>query len=168
MVEDDFCQSDCTSNGIFDDFETGDLMKLPWVLSGTADWSVSTEMPNGGMYVAASGTISHSQQSNMEFDAYIPNMGVVTFWYRTSSEGGYDYLRFYIDNVQQGQWAGVNGQWTQAQFPIDMGMHTLRWTYSKDGSVNSGSDKVWVDDIVIGAQVFVAACARLLTQPAGQ
>jgi hypothetical protein len=27
-------------------------------------------------------------------------------------------------------------------------MHTLEWRYDKDGSVSTGSDMVWVDDIV--------------------
>ena len=73
-----------------------------------------------------------------------------SFWHRESSEGSFDYLRFYIDDVQQGiGWSG-NNPWAQASYPLAEGDHTFRWTYSKDGSVNSNSDKVWIDEVYIG------------------
>ena len=36
-----------------------------------------------------------------------------------------------------------------ANFPVAAGMHTLEWRYAKDGSIASGSDTVWVDDITL-------------------
>jgi hypothetical protein len=47
-----------------------------------------------------------------------------------------------------GSWSG-EVPWTVASFPVGSGSHTFKWEYSKDGSVNSGSDKVWIDDIKI-------------------
>ena len=35
------------------------------------------------------------------------------------------------------------------ELPIAAGNHTLEWRFIKDGSVTSGSDTVWVDDIVL-------------------
>ena len=78
----------------------------------------------------------------------IPANGTVNFWYRVSSESNYDYLRFYIDNVQQGQWSGVV-PWTMGSYNVTAGNHTLRWEYSKDGSVNSNEDAVFIDDVYI-------------------
>jgi cysteine-rich repeat protein len=149
-VDDDFCKVDCTSNGWYDDFETGGLMLLPWMTSGNANWSANTTSPHEGMYAAASGTIGHSQQSTLEVTLNIPQAGVVSFWHRVSSEGSFDFLRFYIDNVQQGNgWSGELA-WQQASYPVAAGNHTFRWVYSKDGSVNSGSDKVWIDEVYVG------------------
>jgi hypothetical protein len=50
--------------------------------------------------------------------------------------------------VQQGQWSGANN-WAEAVYPIAAGQHTLRFTYSKDGSLSSGEDSVYVDDLLI-------------------
>jgi cysteine-rich repeat protein len=150
MVEDDFCQSDCIANGYSDDFETNNLMKLPWALSGNGNWSTTNNMPHGGMYNARSGAIGHSQSSTMELvNLPIPANGTVTFWYRVSSEQSFDYLRFYIDGVQQGNgWSGAV-PWAQASYNVAAGNHTLRWVYSKDGSVVVGEDAAFIDDVYI-------------------
>ena len=80
----------------------------------------------------------------------LPAAAVVQFWYRVSSEGSFDYLRFYIDNVQQGNgWSG-NVPWAMASYNVAAGQHTFRWTYSKDASVNEGSDRSWIDEVYVG------------------
>jgi cysteine-rich repeat protein len=149
-IEDDFCKVDCTSNGWYDDFESGGLMLLPWMLSGNANWTAATTMVHEGTYAAASGTIGDSQQSTMQVTLNVPQPGVVRYWYRVSSESNYDYLRFYVDNVEQG--GGWSGEvpWTQAQYNIPAGNHTFRWVYSKDGSLSNGSDKTWIDEVYVG------------------
>jgi len=68
----------------------------------------------------------------------------VTFWYSVSSETNYDYLRFFIDNVELDKWSGTVG-WTQASYPVSDGTHTFKWSYTKDYSVSNGSDAGWVD-----------------------
>ncbi len=146
----DFCNSDCTGNGYYDDFETNTLNVLPWVSNGTAMWATNSMQPQEGLYAAASGTITHSQASNLEVTLMIPQNGIVRFWYKVGSESSYDYLRFYIDNVQQGGgWSG-NVAWAMAQYNVAPGQHVFRWTYSKDGSVNVAPDKAWIDAIYIG------------------
>ena len=106
------------------------------------------------MYAGQSGLIGHSQQSHMAVTLNFTEPGTVQFWYRVSSEGNFDYLRFAIDNVQQAQWSG-NIAWAQSVvYNVPAGQHTLRWSYTKDGSVNSFSDTVWVDDIVTTGAVL--------------
>ena len=81
---------------------------------------------------------------------------MISFFYKVSSEGSYDYLRFYIDNSEMGAWSG-EVSWTEAVYPVSSGEHTFRWVYDKDGSVDSGSDRGWIDYIVfppIGAPTF--------------
>jgi cysteine-rich repeat protein len=146
----DFCFNDCTSDGYFDNFETNNLMLLPWMLSGNGNWATSNVQPHQGSYVAASGTITHNQTSTIQVTLNVPANGIVRFWHRVSSEGSWDYLRFYIDNVQQGNgWSGNLG-WQQVQYNVTQGQHVFRWTYSKDGSVNSFEDKVYIDEVYVG------------------
>jgi hypothetical protein len=92
----------------------------------------------------------------MELTLTLVHPSDVSFWYRVSSEASYDYLRFYIDDVQRDSWAGTM-PWTQASYAVTNGTHTFRWAYTKDGSVSSGSDAAWVDFIEfpeIGAPAF--------------
>ena len=57
--------------------------------------------------------------------------GIDAFWTiykKVSSESSYDYLRFYIDNSEQGSWAG-EVDWSQSVFPVLAGNHTFKWSF---------------------------------------
>jgi hypothetical protein len=127
-------------------FETGDFSAFPWVMGGDANWSVTGSQAHSGTYSAQSGDIEDGQLSFIETSRNVIVAGDISFWYMVSSESGWDYLTFYIDNLEMGSWSGEI-PWTQATYPLGLGNHTLKWEYSKDFSVSSGSDCTWVDDI---------------------
>jgi cysteine-rich repeat protein len=150
MDDSDFCNSDCTANAIYDDFETNNLNLVPWVTNGNGNWATNNTLPHQGSYSAGSGNIGNSQSTNLELTVNTSQGTVVRFWYKVSSEANYDYLRFYVNDVQQGaSWSG-NVPWAMAQFPVNAGLTVFRWTYNKDGSLVSGSDKAWIDEVYIG------------------
>ncbi|MBW6515939.1 MAG: agmatine deiminase family protein [Candidatus Cloacimonetes bacterium] len=132
---------------VLEDFETGDFSSFPWEFAGNADWTIVTDNVYEGEYSAKSGTITHSQSTSMEVTLNIAANSEISFYRKVSSESGYDYLRFFIDGVQQAQWSG-EVDWSEVSFPVNAGERTLRWTYMKDGSVSAGSDCAWVDYIV--------------------
>jgi len=118
-----------------------------WSIStgGSADW-----FGQDGTYyydgdAAQSGDISHSQESWMQ--TVVSGPGSVSFYWKVSSESGWDYLEFYVDGTREDRISGsVN--WGQETFAIaGTGSHTLKWRYTKDGSVNAGSDCGWVDKV---------------------
>lgn len=127
-----------------ENFETGNFSQFPWQFSGNANWTITNQLPYQGTYCARSGVITHNQTSAMQVTANVSMAGEVSFWYKVSSESNYDYLRFYIDNVEKNSWSGTIG-WQQATFPLTVGQHILKWAYTKDVSVNTGSDCAWVD-----------------------
>ncbi len=140
--------SGCINDWWSEDFEAGAALGAEWVLSGNANWFGSANMPHAGLFAGECGNIADSQISSMEVTLNFVAPGTVSFWYRVSSESGWDFLRFFIDGVQQSQWSG-NLSWTQSQFyNVPAGTHTLRWTYTKDGSVSSFFDTAWIDDII--------------------
>jgi hypothetical protein len=137
----------CSGGQYFQDFEVG-VMPPEFTLGGTTGFVVDNTMPINGGFSAHNGNISHSQTSSMSLTAIFAAAGTVTFWHRESTEGSFDYLRFFVDGVQIMQWSGTNAQ-QMFMTNVAAGMHTLEWRYSKDGSVNTGSDTVWVDDITL-------------------
>lgn len=132
---------------IVEDFETGNFNRYPWTFAGNANWTAATDDKYEGTYSAKSGVISHSQSTTLQVALTVLNAGNISFYKKVSSESGYDYLRFYIDGTQMGQWSGAV-DWSQETFPVTAGSHIFKWTYSKDGSVVSGSDCAWVDFVV--------------------
>jgi hypothetical protein len=135
---------------ILEDFESGDFSAFPWEMTGELPWTIDSSEQYQGNYAAQSGSITHSETSSMKTTRILSSPGTISFWYKVSSESGYDYLRFYVDGTQIGQWAGTV-DWTEATFELAAGSRELTWTYSKDGSVSSGSDCAWVDYIIFPA-----------------
>ena len=127
-------------------FETG-AFEPQWTFGGISPWTISSESPYDGLYCSRSGVIGHSQSTEMSIELYLTAAGTVSFYRKVSSESGYDYLKFYIDGVQQGQWSGTVA-WGEVNFSVTAGLHTFKWSYSKDVSVVSGSDCAWVDYII--------------------
>jgi len=119
--------------------------------SVSADYSYVSQVnpsstPISGTYSAQSGDISDGQSTNLEFVGILTT-GSVSFSYNVSSESNYDFLKFYIDGIQLAQWSGSqSGNFTT---PVTLGQHTLMWKYVKDGSISSGLDAAWIDDIVV-------------------
>jgi len=128
-----------------EDFETGDFTAYSWVTGGSADWTIDTINPYEGTYCAKSGAIGHN--STTELSLIInTNSGDISFWRKVSSENNYDYLQFYIDGVQQAEWAG-EVSWGEVSFSVDAGTHTFKWIYDKDNSATGGQDCAWIDYI---------------------
>ena len=112
---------------------------LPWVLSPVA---------LTGSYSMKSGAITHNQTTSMTLTFTAMRAGEVSFYYKTSSENNYDWLRFCIDGQQVDRWSGVH-DWTYVFFNVLPGEHTLMWQYAKDYSVDGNSDCVWIDEVCL-------------------
>jgi hypothetical protein len=82
--------------------------------------------------------------------------GRVSFWWKVSSEATFDRLRFCLDG---GEKARISGEvdWSPVTFPIASGDHTLRWSYDKDGNYRAGSDRGWLDQVVLTRAAETAA-----------
>ncbi|MBN3035069.1 MAG: hypothetical protein JW861_05740 [Bacteroidales bacterium] len=132
---------------VVEDWETGTMTKFEWETGGSANWYIVTESPWEGTYCLRSGAIGDNQSTSLAISFNVTAAGTISFYRKVSSEASYDYLRFYIDGVQQGQWAGTVA-WGQVSYPVSTGNHTFQWTYVKDANTIGGSDCAWLDYIV--------------------
>ena len=132
-----------------EDFETGDFSKFAWI-QGEHPWEITTSNVYQGVYSARSKTnLGHNNTSQLKMTTYVPVASNVSYARRVSSEQGYDFFRFYIDNTQKEQLSGTAGNWGTASFAVEPGIRTFTFEYSKDPSQNSGSDCAWIDNITI-------------------
>ncbi|HDP54549.1 MAG TPA: T9SS type A sorting domain-containing protein, partial [Bacteroidetes bacterium] len=111
------------------------------------NWVRDNSTAYDGDYSMRSGSISNNQTTSMEITLNVVSSDDIVFFYKVSSESGYDYLKFYIDDVEKASWSG-EVDWTEVSFPVPSGVHTFRWSYEKDGSLSNGSDCAWVDNII--------------------
>jgi hypothetical protein len=118
---------------------------LSWTNLGNLPWVGQALVSNDGEDSARSGAITHSQISTLQTTVTGP--GTVTFWWKVSSEPSNDRLMFFIGATEQ---ARVSGEvdWQQRSFTVPTGTQVLKWTYQKNGSVTTGQDRAWVDQVV--------------------
>jgi len=116
--------------------------------SGDLAWRPQALYSHDGSDAARSGEIGDLQDSVMSTQVTGPTKA--TFYWGISSEADYDYLRFYIDDVEQAAISGEVG-WTLKEFVIPAGTHTLKWAYIKDDFVRSGLDSGFVDEFKLYA-----------------
>lgn len=129
-----------------EDFELA-MFSSDWSFTGNADWEITNLEWYEGYFSARSGSIGHSASTGMEIVKECAPGSEISFWVKTSSEAGYDFLRFMVDNAQVASWSGET-DWTYFSYAIDEGQHEFTWLYSKDTNTIGGSDCAWVDYII--------------------
>jgi hypothetical protein len=124
-----------------------DSGKLIFNTSGEGDWASQKTVSYYDGDAAQSPFIAHKQSASME--TAIADHQSIKFYWKVSSENGYDLLQFYIDGELEDQISG-EVDWRQQVYAVSPEIHTLKWTYSKDYSVSKGFDCGWVDKLELG------------------
>lgn len=141
-------------NGIFENFETHDFAFIPWVNESPISWTIIGTGGLNNSLSARSGSISHNQSSSLYAQMFVPEPSEISFWLKVSSEKGYDFLRFYINDFEIMKWSGAEN-WKKVSFPVSPGINEFRWTYTKDGSLSSGEDAAVLDYILFPDGSFI-------------
>lgn len=137
------------------DFETGDFSQAEFTLPAQYPWAITTTNPYEGTYCmkstcegVASGVSSIEATVDVPFEE--AKMG---FYVRVSSETNYDKFHFYIDGVEKGSALSGELPYAYKEFSVTGGVHTYKWEYTKDSSVNSNDDCIYVDNITMFRKV---------------
>ena len=117
-----------------------------WRTGGNRPWLAQTTVTRNGD-AAQSGTVGHSQESWLETTVTGP--GTLAFWWKVSSESSNDRLRLMVNGTQALQISG-EVDWQPRTLDLGSGTQTLRWRYTKNGSLVRGQDRAWVDQVAFG------------------
>ena len=131
---------------IMEDFESGSFSS-DWTFNTANSWTIVNGGAKGEKCAKSMNEGQNNSDYNITLTVNVLAAGELTFMYKVSSEQNYDKLHFYMDNQEKGTWSGTVN-WTQFTQPVTVGQHTFKWSYTKDSSVNSGSDCAWIDDII--------------------
>lgn len=158
-----------TTGLVSEDYETGNFSRFTWVSGGDAPWTVVNTGQYEGLYCSKSGVIGNSsgpdvyKTSVMQITMNVLANDTISFWLKTDceddSQNNYDYLKFSIDQTENGRWDGQTA-WQRVSYPVTAGSHTFKWEYVKDFSTSTGADASWVDYIMfppVNAPINVAA-----------
>ena len=145
------------------DFETGDFSQAEFNNAVSSyPWMIWNDNTHSGNYCMTNGNSEvQSSASYIDVTADFVRDGYISFFSRISSEYNWDFGRFYIDGNEMLNESGVS-EWTNQIFEVSAGTHTFRWSYVKDGSVDSDEDRYFIDDIYFDG---VSTEANLVVTP---
>ncbi|RFC48631.1 MAG: Regulatory P domain of the subtilisin-like proprotein convertase/Serine protease, subtilisin family [Verrucomicrobia bacterium] len=123
-----------------------DALQQVIATSGDVSWAPQAVYTTDGKDAARTGEIANEGRSEMTTQVIGPCK--VVFYWGVSSETGYDFLRFYLDDAEKKSISGETG-WRREGFLVPSGTHTLRWSYQKDAYTAAGLDAGFVDRFAI-------------------
>lgn len=125
--------------------EALDNADLVWTTGGDSQWFHQRTQSTYGGDAAQSGDVSNYQSNWLETTVKGP--GTLSYFWKVSSERYYDYLSFLLDGQEIDAITG-EVDWSRQSHVLSAGTRTLRWTYGKDSSGESGEDAGWVDRVI--------------------
>jgi hypothetical protein len=139
---------------------------LRWTTGGNADWKSERFVTKNEGVAVQSGTITSNQSSWVETTVVGP--GTLSWWWKVSSESGYDKLTFTINGVSPAAVPAISGEvdWVQRNVAIPTGSQALRWTYAKDAAVTGGQDTAWLDTVQFTKTAAIANAQIAAATPA--
>ncbi|MCG2760223.1 MAG: chitobiase/beta-hexosaminidase C-terminal domain-containing protein, partial [Candidatus Delongbacteria bacterium] len=139
-----------------EDFESDVIDSDSWVMSGDADWLIDSNTFFSGSGCACSGDIIENQSTTIStvIDIPVGNESKISFYKKISTESDYDFLNIYINDIKIDELSYLSGEsdWSISEYSFNTTASietTFKFEYIKDGSVDDGSDQVWIDDIEI-------------------
>jgi len=133
---------------LLENFESGSFTTFEWETGGDTPWYPEENNAYEGDWCSRSGVILDNQLSTLSINWNVAFADTVSFWFKVSSEAGYDFLHFSGKDGELGKWAGT-WDWTRAKFAVEAGEHPFSWQYIKDYSVSTGEDCARVDYIIL-------------------
>ena len=127
-----------------EDWESNDFTAFAWDTTGINPWIITNQGAYEGTYAVRSAQIGNNAKSQLSITHSNAMGDTLSFFYNVSSEDGYDFLNFYIDDQMQDQWSG-RVSWKRAAYFIPAGTHTYKWEYKKDTYTASGQDRAMID-----------------------
>ena len=111
-----------------------------------ANWFFQTEYKKLGEGAAQSGPIVGGEQSS--FSTIVDGPTIVEFWWKVSSENGFDYLSISVNEEIREKISGET-DWILQSVKLPEGSNKLTWKYEKDDSISEGLDTGWGDSIEV-------------------
>jgi hypothetical protein len=127
-------------------FESGSFNIFPWINTSAIPWVLASSDSYDGTFSARSGIISHDGTTSLIIRTVYSNEDSVKFYYKVSSEAGYDFFAFKINDKEIIKKSGETA-WVRAAHAVPAGLNKMEWIYAKDNSVSKGSDCAWIDMI---------------------
>lgn len=117
---------------------------------GTTGYTFIESSSDGVSFIQSNNNGASGSTSEIYTDLYMREGDEFTFEFFVSSESNYDKLRFYANGSEIFVRSGIMSSFESYTYVASStGEYTFKFTYSKDGSVNSGEDCARVKNVSV-------------------
>lgn len=111
-------------------------------------WTRTTNNPNEWLYSFESNNAWNNTQSCFQVTNTFSWTWTINFNYEVSSQTWSDFLRFYIDNIEQQAWSWILPYNLYTDTNISSWTHIYKWCYIKDNAWSTWTDQAFIDYII--------------------
>ena len=129
--------------------EALDTSNLVWSTTGSPAWEGHYATTHDGLDAARSGIIADGATSSLQTTVNGP--GVLSFWWKISSETNADFLTLFFNTAQQARFSG-GVDWELRTFNVPLGSQVVKWAYTKNTAAFAGQDRAWIDQVTFTPQ----------------
>jgi internalin A len=132
---------------------------LGWQTAANAPWFEQSIISYDGISSLQSGTINSGGESWIE--ANVQGPGVLSYWWKVSSQTNHDYVEFYLNDVLQSNRISGEVDWTCQSVSLPLGNQKVRWRYWKNpGCCSDGIDAAWLDQVTFAPSSWLEPPSR--------
>jgi hypothetical protein len=131
---------------IRESFEAQSFSIFPWINLSSVPWIATGSSSYDGSISARSGAIPNNGTTTLLIRSVYATADSVKFYYKVSSEAGYDFFSFKLNGIEILKKSGEI-DWTKNSIAVPAGLNKMEWIYYKDGNTTGGSDCAWIDMI---------------------
>jgi hypothetical protein len=113
------------------------------------NWASQSAVTADGVDALASTSIGNTESAEVYLAVEGPVSG--SFWWKVSSEEGFDFLYLLVDGELTAEISG-EVDWQKVDVELTAGVHELSWIYEKDDEGSGGQDKAWLDGFQFGGE----------------
>ena len=88
------------------------------------------------------------------FALTVTGPATLSFKWKISSESGNDVLSFEVLETGAGDAISGEHDWSEQEYDVGEGAHTLVWSYSKDSATSELDDTAWLDSLLLSAPII--------------
>ncbi len=116
---------------------------LDFTNNGTYPWLINDQCGMSGNRGA------HNTSSTLSLNIYMQEGDILSFRYMVSSESRYDKFKLVLNGANIFEESGNIGWTTYTYTAESAGNYEFKWVYTKDGSVSTGQDAAFLDDVCL-------------------
>ena len=140
---------DITVGLLVEDFSNGEISTNGWTNNSFFPWVIDSLIYYNDHYsLISTNSNADETESVLKLSLEVIDPSQISFMKKVSSETDYDFLRFYINDIEMDSWSGED-DWSYNVYNVDTGLNVFKWAYQKDFSVNQGLDAAWIDEVFL-------------------